>query len=153
MKRLGIIALFFLLNFGALAIGGILMGGGVTSDWFKALIKPPWMPPGWVFGAAWTFVMVCYSLYMGIAWGRIRRRPLVASYVIQLLLNILWNPLFFYFQETATALVVILFLTLIILVQLIVFNKKMKWSSALILPYVIWLGIATSLNLYIVLAN
>ena len=47
MKQL---VIFALLNFGALAIGGLFTGGGVSSEWYASLNKAPWTPPGWVFG-------------------------------------------------------------------------------------------------------
>lgn len=153
MKRLGIFASFLLLNFGALALGGLFTGTGVTSEWYAELHKAPWTPPGWVFGAAWTSIMICYAFYIGVAWFRTKKRASLISYGLQWVLNVAWNPLFFYFHESAVALVVIVSLTAVLLTQLIVFNKKMRWTSVLLLPYIVWLGIATSLNLYIVLSN
>ena len=47
---------FLLLNFGALALGGFLMGEGPSSAWYSNLNKAPWTPPGWVFGASWTVI-------------------------------------------------------------------------------------------------
>ncbi|QLH45180.1 MAG: tryptophan-rich sensory protein [Bacteroidota bacterium] len=29
----------------------------------SALATSPWTPPGWVFGFAWTLIMVCYSFF------------------------------------------------------------------------------------------
>ena len=56
IKRLFV---FLLINFGALALGGLFTSDGVISDWYEQLNKAPWTPPGWVFGAAWTTIMVC----------------------------------------------------------------------------------------------
>ena len=58
---------FFLLNFGALALGSYLMGEGPTGNWYTNLNKAPWTPPGWVFGASWTLIMVCLSIFMNKA--------------------------------------------------------------------------------------
>ena len=63
--------LFLTLNFGALALGGIFAGQGAVSDWYEALNKAPWTPPGWVFGFAWTTIMICYSLFMTLAWEKV----------------------------------------------------------------------------------
>jgi benzodiazapine receptor len=62
------IIVFAVLNFGALGIGVYLMGQGATSDWYQGLNKAPWTPPGWVFGAAWTTIMVFFSIYMSLLW-------------------------------------------------------------------------------------
>jgi len=154
MKLAISIVLFLILNFGALAIGGLFTGAGVTSDWYYSLEKAPWSPPGWVFGLAWTTIMICYSFYMAILYKRTsNRKKVFALYFIQLLLNIAWNPLFFFFQNALIALVVILSLTVIIAYFLFRDQDLMRWSKLLILPYFVWLCIATSLNLYIVLYN
>jgi tryptophan-rich sensory protein len=33
---------------------GWLSNSGYGNDWFDGLQKPFFMPPGWLFGAAWT---------------------------------------------------------------------------------------------------
>ena len=154
MKLAVKIFIFLLLNFTALAVGGFFTGDGVASEWYYNLNKAPWTPPGWVFGLAWTSIMVCYSFYMAILYiGDVRRNKVIALYTSQLLLNIAWNPLFFYFQNALIALFSILFLTSIIAYFLFSNIKTIRWTSLLILPYFIWLCIATSLNLYIVIYN
>ena len=145
--------MFFVLNFGALAIGAALMGEGPTSDWYREANQAPWTPPGWVFGAAWTFIMICYTIYMGLAWQRISKQRLLTIFSVQLLFNIGWNPVFFYLHDTEMALLIIIFLTLLVWVKLFLFSKQMKGWSLLLLPYGIWLGIATSLNWYFMLHN
>ena len=50
--------IFLTANFGALGIGTILMNEGPTSNWYTSLNQAPWTPSGWVFGAAWTTIML-----------------------------------------------------------------------------------------------
>ena len=154
MKMSVNILILLLLNFGALAIGGLFTGDGVASDWYSELDKAPWTPPGWVFGAAWTTIMICFTFYMGILLRRAKTKQKVRSlYILQLVLNITWNPIFFYYQFPSIALVVIITLTLLIFYFLLNYRKTLGWYSILIVPYVVWLCIATSLNLYILLSN
>lgn len=142
--------LFFVLNFGALGIGGFFTGPGVSSDWYQNLTKAPWTPPGWVFGAAWTTIMICFSIYMAFAWEKIENRNLlIGLYAAQLILNIAWNPVFFYSQNVLFGLVVISSLTILVGWFLIGYWNELKIISLLVLPYFIWLVIATSLNAYI----
>lgn len=147
--------LFLLFNFAALAIGGLFTGNGVSSEWYQNLAKAPWTPPGWVFGAAWTFVMISFSFYMGHLWVNAgKHRKLVFRwYVSQLLLNIVWNPVFFYAQSIDMGLLVIVGLLLNVLLITIKFSRLQKGWTLAILPYLIWLCIATSLNTYIFLYN
>jgi len=60
--------IFLVLNLGALALGGLFTNKGVPSDWYIGLIKAPWTPPGWVFGVAWTTIMICFAVYMAYLW-------------------------------------------------------------------------------------
>ena len=76
MKKIGLILFFIILNFGALAIGGSFTADGVASDWYQNLSKAPWTPPGWVFGAAWTFLMMCYSIYLAFAHEQFQNKRL-----------------------------------------------------------------------------
>jgi len=146
--------LFLLFNFGALAAGGFFTGVGVPSDWYVNLNKAPWTPPGWVFGASWTFIMICYSIYMGFLWvSKNNRSKLVGLYIFQLILNIGWNPVFFYFHNALFGLVIIVLLTLLIGYFLFTYLKLLRLKTILILPYFIWLLIATSLNAYVVFYN
>ena len=97
---------FFLLNFGALALGSYLMGEGPTGNWYTNLNKAPWTPPGWVFGASWTLIMVCLSIFMNKAVQiDSLRTSILWIYAVQLVLNILWNPLFFNLHWTGFALI------------------------------------------------
>jgi tryptophan-rich sensory protein len=142
---------FFLLNFAALAVGGLFTGSGVSSEWYENLNKAPWTPPGWVFGAAWTLIMVCFAFYMGQLWVNAAKHKglLLRTYGIQWVLNVAWNPVFFYFQKVDIGLLVIVGLLLIVLLITIKFSRIQKSWTLAIVPYVLWLFVATSLNAYI----
>lgn len=146
--------IFLILNFGALALGGYLMGEGPTSEWYESLNVAPWTPPGWVFGAAWTTIMITFSIYMSVLWKKVNtKNVLVATYILQLFLNISWNPLFFFHHWINLALVFIIALTILIGWFLVYYRRTLTNYSWLITPYFIWLLIATSLNAYICFNN
>jgi len=146
--------LFFGLNFGALYIGMFLSGEGAFSGWYQMANKAPWTPPGWVFGAAWTLIMVCFSFYMSVSMLKSKnKKQLISLFSIQWILNISWNPIFFYFHNANLGLAVIVLLTALVGYIFIFNRKKIKYFSFLILPYFLWLVIASSLNGYIVIFN
>ncbi len=148
------VIIFLLVNFAALALGSLFTTKGVTSDWYINLNKAPWTPPGWVFGAAWTTIMICFAIYMAYAWDMVaNRNVLIGLFIIQWVLNILWNPVFFKYQEILIGLVLITSLTLLVGYFLFGYMSQMKMKSLLVLPYFIWLLIATSLNAYILIKN
>ena len=148
------IILFLILNFGALAIGSYFTDGGASSDWYQNLNKAPWTPAGWIFGAAWTSIMICYSIYMAYLIKMNRNtKKIILLYSIQWILNVAWNPIFFKLQLIILGLVEICLLTTIILYLFIYFWKDLKTKTLLLFPYLIWLFIASSLNAYIAFYN
>ena len=147
--------IFLLLNFVALGIGGIFTGKGVPSEWYQNLLKAPWTPPGWVFGAAWTLVMICFAPFMAKLSLSYKQglNGVLFLYGLQWILNVAWNPIFFQLQYTALGLITISSLLLLVLYFLLGYRTELKGWSLLALPYALWLFIATSLNAYIVLKN
>lgn len=146
--------IFLLINFGALAIGGFFTGKGVASNWYEGLEKAPWTPPGWVFGFAWTIIMICFSAYMAYLWPVIENKNLLITlFIVQWILNVGWNPTFFYYQNILAGLFLIIGLTILIGFFLFFYWPELKLKSIYIIPYVIWLTVATSLNGYILIKN
>lgn len=148
------IIIFLAINFAALGIGSIFTGSGVPSEWYQSLIKAPWTPPGWMFGTAWTTIMVCFSIFMAFAWKNTSNQNLlIGLFVFQLILNILWSIAFFKFHFILAGVVIIISLTILIGYFLFAYTHQLKLISLLVLPYFLWLIIATSLNMYILLKN
>lgn len=153
MKNLQSIAIFLIINFGALALGVILMNNGPLTTWYFNLNKAPWSPPNWVFGFAWTVIMICYSIYMAYLYNLLPTLKTRILYITQLVLNIGWSYIFFNKHLIGLGLVVICALTLVIALFIFFYSKTLKAKTFLILPYFLWLCIATSLNAYIYLNN
>ena len=145
---------FLFLNFGALALGGLFAGSGAGSNWYAALNKAPWTPPGWVFGFTWTTIMLCFSVYMATLYAKTKSvKTVIILYAIQWMLNVAWNPIFFHLHNPIIGLIVIVALTSLVTYFLFRYRSSQKGFSLLLLPYVIWLFIATSLNAYVVFMN
>ncbi len=148
--------LFLVINFGALFLGSALMGSIPDNQWYAQLNKAPWTPPGWVFGAAWFSIMLCLTIYMFIISGKYtyaEMRPFYLLYVLQIVLNIAWNPTFFRWQYTIAGLIIIVALTILVWYMFYRAYHYTGWSAALLIPYGIWLLIATSLNAYVIVKN
>lgn len=147
--------IFLVVNFLALGIGVLLMQNGPQRDWYLSLNKAPWTPPGWVFGTAWTTIMLLFSFYMTKLSFEYQflDKKLLSLYIIQWILNVSWNYFFFNQHLTVVGLVSITLLWLLIGYFTFEHLMKLKWITLLILPYLIWMTIATSLNAYIVLYN
>ncbi|GGK45486.1 MULTISPECIES: TspO/MBR family protein [Flavobacteriaceae] len=153
MKQLMWLVLFLVINFSALGIGSYLMNNGPTSGWYLTLNKAPWTPPGWVFGVAWTTIMICFSIYLSYLVDIKETNTFWILFIIQFILNVSWNYIFFNQHAIGFALVVIISLTVLVGYYLFSFLSDMTFKSLLIAPYFIWLLIATSLNAYSYLKN
>jgi tryptophan-rich sensory protein len=147
--------IFFIVNFLALGLGVLLMDNGPQTAWYTSLNQAPWTPANWVFGAAWSSIMFCFSFYMtklSLEFYYLDKK-LIALFTVQWILNICWNFVFFNQHLTVIGLVVITLLWGLIGYFTFKYLKKVKWYTLLILPYLIWMTIATSLNAYIVFYN
>ena len=153
MRFVKLLTLFLIINFAALGVGTWLMGTGAQGEWYLGLNKAPWTSEGWVFGAVWTVVMICYSLFMAQLWMLRPTFKVAAMFTAQFLLNIGWNHFFFGLHWTMTGLVILVFLLIIVVAFLVTYYKELRYKSLFITPYIIWLLIATSLNLYITIYN
>ena len=145
--------LFLLINFSALAIGSWLMNNGPQTEWYTNLNQAPWSPPGWVFGIAWSSIMVLFSVYMTFLVQLNRSKKVIVLFSIQFVLNVIWNYLFFNQHLINLGLLNILLLTVFMFYFLIAFKHSLKNKRFFVLPYCIWLVLASSLNLYIALYN
>jgi benzodiazapine receptor len=153
MKQLNLTLLFLIINFGGLAIGSWLMNNGPLTEWYTNLNQAPWSPPGFVFGIAWTIIMICFSIYLGRLFIKAYRPKLIVIFSIQFILNVSWNYIFFNQHLVLFGLITIILLTALICYYFFQLSEKIRHYKFLLLPYIIWLCIATSLNLYILIHN
>ena len=153
VKKTKYLILFLFINFGGLALGSWLMNNGPNTEWYLNLTKAPWTPPGWVFGAAWTSIMICFSIYLIFLFTKNYNQKKLFLFSIQFILNVSWNYLFFNKHEIFISLISIILLTALIFFLFFHYYKELNKVSYLLLPYMIWLCIATSLNLYILIHN
>lgn len=149
MSKILIFGLFLILNFGALALGSLLMGSSpIENEWYVHLNKAPWTPPGWVFGATWTTIMLLFTIYLTIQEKeKLNNKRFLVLFTLQFLTNVLWNPIFFHFHWTFLGMIVMLLLIVSLVLMLYFFNLR-SWKSILLLPYLLWLSVAFTLNAY-----
>jgi len=148
-----IIFLFF--NFSAIGFGVLLMQNGPQTDWYLQLEKAPWTPANWVFGAAWFSIMFLFSFYMTRLSFQFQffKKDIIILYTVQWILNVGWNYIFFNKQLVLLGLLVIVLLWLLIGYFTFKYVKRLNFYTLLIVPYLVWMTIASSLNAYIFLNN
>ena len=137
-------------------LSGRASNSGYGNPWFDALVKPEAMPPGWVFGAAWTilYILLGFALAMILNARGARGRPLaLALFAAQLILNYSWSPIFFALHEVRLALFVIAAMLGLSIAATILFGKMRRSAALLMLPYLAWLAFAAFLNYRIIELN
>ncbi|MGQ0589939.1 MAG: TspO/MBR family protein [Sphingosinicella sp.] len=138
------------------SLSGALSNAGYGNPWFAALQQPALMPPGWVFGLAWTilYVMLGLSLAMVLhAKGARRRNRALALFALQLLLNFAWSPVFFVWQRADIALSIVAAMLVGTFALIVVVWRIRVVAGLLLYPYLAWLMFAGLLNYQIVALN
>ena len=134
-----------------LAVGTVAgaMTASSVGTWYAALRKPPWTPPGALFGPVWTLLYVM----IGVAGWLVHRAPAgpmrraaITFWWIQLGLNFLWSPIFFLLRAPGPALVDILLLWCAIVAFIVTAVRVDLRGVLLFLPYAAWVSFATALN-------
>jgi tryptophan-rich sensory protein len=128
---------------------GWLSNSGYGNDWFSALEKPFFMPPGWAFGLVWPILYVL----MGIAVAMIlaeppsdRRRNALILFFFQLALNFAWSPIFFSGHDIRLGKYVIFVMTALAAAAAGQFFRLRRAAGLLLVPYLAWLVFAAALN-------
>lgn len=128
---------------------GTAVGGPAIAAWLTTLQTPGWMPPNWVFPLAWTPLYILMAVAAWLVWkqhGFAGARGALGLFVLQLMLNFAWTPLFFGLQRPDLGLYDIVALWFAIAVTIVAFWPKSKMASALLLPYLAWVTFAAVLN-------
>lgn len=118
-------------------------------NWYHSLHRPKFSPPDWIFAPAWSvlYVMIFVSLIFFISGDNYNQKifPL-AVFSLQLILNILWTPVFFRAKKILSALIIIIALWVCIACVICLFYPFSKISAILLVPYFLWVSYATWLN-------
>jgi benzodiazapine receptor len=141
-----------------LLVGGV--GGLVTtpaiSTWYTTLNKPWFTPPSWVFGPVWTTLYILMGLALFLVWRSPRSRTSdigIALLAAQLAVNLFWSFAFFGLENTLYGVFTIVPLWILIAATIYQFYKVSKGAAYLMVPYILWVSIATALNTAVYLLN
>ena len=146
--------LAFVLSYATAGIGGALTELG---PWYYALKQPAWKPPDAAFGVIWTLIFTLCAISGALAWRvadtRALRQRVAWLFGVNALLNMLWSALYFKLQRPDWALIEVAFLWLSIAALIVGLWRLSRWASALLLPYLVWVSVASALNLATVQLN
>ncbi len=130
-------------------LSGLLSGSGVDNAWYRALAKPAFNPPGWIFGVVWPFLYALQAIALAMiihARGASGRGYAIALFTVQFLLNLAWSPLFFGQHDIGTAFWLLLAILTAAILTCWYFWRIRPFAGMLLLPYILWLCFAAYLN-------
>jgi benzodiazapine receptor len=137
------------------AVVGIVAGLAVAtrSDAHNHLNRPPWAPPGWLYGPVWTILLLLVAVAGWCYWRTDGETRGFAFYGVCLLLTLLWTPLFFASGSSVLALADVLLVDVVAIATIVVFARRSKLAAWLLGPYLLWLLFSTAVNAAFVWLN
>jgi translocator protein len=145
----------------AAAIVVLMLGVGAwmttVGPWYRDLRKPAWNPPDWIFGPAWTVILALAGWAGVSAWTNASSSAdqflILVLFGINVVLHMLWSPLFFNLRRPDWALIEVPFLWLSIVALMVELANLSLLSVWLLSPYLLWVTFAAFLNFTIVRMN
>lgn len=126
-----------------------------NSTWYTNLAKPVFSPPNWVFTPVWGFLYI--TLFSSLAfyiYGFGENKNLgYLFFIIQMLLNVIWSPVFFGLKSILGALIIVILLDVFVILTIWKFFQVSKIAGILLIPYLIWILFATYLNIAYLILN
>jgi benzodiazapine receptor len=122
--------------------------------WYAALQKPWFTPPNWLFAPVWLTLYFLMGVSLYLLWSKKERaRAALGAFAAQLVLNVLWSVVFFGGHQLFYGFVVIAALWVAILATIALSYRLSRSAAALLLPYIVWVTIASALNYYVWILN
>jgi tryptophan-rich sensory protein len=122
---------------------------GSANRWYVALTKPAETPPDWAFPVAWAAIYIMLGLALAMiihARGSRLRGPAITLFAAQLVVNLLWSPLFFGMHQVSWSLAAIAVMFVLTLATTLLFGRIRAGAAWLLVPYLAWLVYAGMLN-------
>ena len=137
------------------ALSALAVKGGMEE--YAMLERPPLSPAGWLFPAAWSvlYVLMGAASYIVLCSGAplYERRSALKLYAVQLVVNVLWPPIFFGLELYLAALAWLVLLWVLALITALRFRRISRAAFCLMVPYLAWLTFAAYLNFGVWLLN
>jgi tryptophan-rich sensory protein len=117
-------------------------------EWYRALRRPAWQPPDALFGIAWTYnfaAIVVAGVVVSMHGSNGQRWTWLAALAASVIAALSWAWLFYIRHALWSSAVALLVAALVTAVVVQVAWTTRWWAGAVLLPYILWLAVATSL--------
>ncbi len=141
--------ILFIIICEAVGIAGSFFTAKAIPTWYEKLRQPSFRPPNWIFGPVWTFLYALMGLSAYLVYQN-QQRPLakigLIFFLIQLILNAIWTPLFFGAKKLGWAFFEIVLMWVFIVLSVVSFFMAVPLAGWLMMPYITWVSFASLLN-------
>lgn len=131
-----------------IVVGSLFVYLGKVS--YDNIVTPKFAPPSFIFPIVWTIIYLIFYFTMIKFYDNSRIYNL---YIIILIIQTLWNIVFFGLGSFLLALLIIIILYIVSWLFVYYLSKENKKYLYIYLIYIIWLLIATYLNIGIYILN
>ena len=129
----------------------------IDREWYNALAKPDWTPPGAVIGIVWLILFGMISVSVALMYVNYGFSEESRVFFTFLIFNYLFNQAFSYFQfDQKNLFVATIDCAAVALTSLILILTALKFykpSAYLLIPYFLWTAFATYLSYVIYKMN
>jgi translocator protein len=119
--------------------------------WYASLKKPRYTPPNWAFGPVWTTLYILMGISVFLVWQKgLAADGVLLAFVlfwIQLAINAVWSIIFFGLKSKGGGVITIIVLWFLILATTVTSFRLSAWAGGLLIPYIVWVSIASYLNI------
>ncbi|MDB5886989.1 MAG: tryptophan-rich sensory protein [Polaromonas sp.] len=125
--------------------------------WYAQLAKPFFAPPAWLFGPVWTALYLVIAVSFGFVLLQTLKRRLPFAVLLPFILNLLFNaaytPLQFGLRNNWLASLDVLLVLATLVWAMRAIWQRARWVALANIPYLLWTGFATVLQLSITWMN
>jgi benzodiazapine receptor len=141
--------------FMAAAVGGWFVQPGLA--WYAELAKPSFTPPNTAFPVAWLILYTLMAFAVYLIWrakDKAEDQKLCFRWFgAQLLLGVVWCAAFFYMRSPGLGLLVIIAEMAALTGTIVVFDRISRIAAVLMVPVLLWVAFAGTLNAMIWMLN
>ena len=153
-RKLSVIMLlvYLLASCVAAIVGAHFTALATITEFYAALAKPVWAPPGWLFAPVWTLLYVCMSVAVWLVWKNRSNRPVRAysmalvCWWVQLGLNAAWPVVFWLYPAGFAPFFACGALAVVVWACVAVMSRISVIGGMLMVPYACWVCFATALS-------
>ncbi len=126
-------------------------------NWYQSLVKPSWSPPAWLFGPVWTFLYILIIVSFGKVFQSFFKKEIsfliLLPFVLNIIFNLIFTPLQFGLRSNLLAAIDIILVLITLIWAMIAIYPIFKWVTYMQIPYLMWVSIASVLQISILLLN